>query len=147
MKKKLIFSAITISLVLVSCSVNYNNYPARKTYPPTSNTSSSSVNTEREYNELLKTYKSETADVLNDLLNGSSDSSKTSFSVENKSRCNMVLTISGNNYYKKIPIGANKIGSVMLPKNQSYKLSGMVCNSVYQSTKYISSSYSITLSN
>ena len=146
MKKKLVFSGIITSMLLMSCSVNYNNYPVRKTYPSTSNTSSV-VNTEREYNELLKTHKPETTEVLNDLLNDSSGSIKTSFSVENKSRCNMVLTISGNNYYKKIPIGAGKIGYVMLPKNQSYQLSGMVCNSVYQSTKFISKSYSITLSN
>lgn len=146
MKKKLTFPGILlISLLAVSCSVNYNNYPVRKTYPSTSNTSSP-VNTEREYNEILKTYKPETAEVLNDLLNDSSGNLKTSFSVENKSPCNMVLTISGNNFYRKIPIGAGKIGYVMLPKNQSYKVSGMVCNSVYQSTKYISSSYSITLS-
>jgi hypothetical protein len=59
----------------------------------------------------------------------------------------MVLTISGNNYFKKIPIGANKIGSTMVPKNQNYNISGMVCNSVYQKTKFISSSYNVTLSN
>lgn len=131
----------------MGCSVNYNNYPVRKTtYPSTSNTNSS-ANTEREYNELLKTHKPETAAVLTDLLNDSSENPNTSFSVENKSPCNMVLTISGNNYYKKLPIGAGKIAYVMLPRNQSYKLSGMVCNSVYQSTKFITNSYSITLSN
>ncbi|ASK30855.1 competence protein ComL [Chryseobacterium sp. T16E-39] len=147
MKKKLIFPSIIISLVLVSCSVNYNNYPMKRTYPSNSNNTSSPASTEREYNELIKTHKPETTDVLNDLLNDSSGNTKTSFSVENKSPCNMVLTISGNNYFKKLPIGAGKIGYVMLPKNQSYKLSGMLCNSVYQSTKFISSSYSITLSN
>ncbi|MBK1898221.1 DUF6759 domain-containing protein [Chryseobacterium paridis] len=146
MKKILTFSGIIASLALVNCSVNYNNYPVRKTYP-TSTNANSAASTEREYNELLKTYKPETTQVLNDLLNDSSGSTQTSFSVENKSPCNMVLTITGNNYYRKIPIGANKIGYVMLPKNQSYKVSGMVCNSVYQSTKFISSSYSITLSN
>jgi hypothetical protein len=144
MKKKLAFPGLIVSLILISCSVNYNKYPVRKTYPSASNTSSP-INTEREYNELLKTYKPETTEVLNDLLNDSSGSPKTSFSVENKSPCNMVLTISGNNFYRKIPIGAGKIGYVMLPKNQNYKVSGMVCNSVYQSTKFISNSYSITL--
>ena len=43
----------------------------------------------------------------------------------------MVLIVSSSNYYKKIPIGAGKIGSVMIP----YKLSGMVCQSVYQTSK------------
>ncbi|MDC8105612.1 MULTISPECIES: DUF6759 domain-containing protein [Chryseobacterium] len=147
MKKKLLLPGIILSLIMISCSVNYNNYPIRRNPFPSTSATSSRVSTEREYNELMKTYKPETTEVLNDLLNDSSGSTQTSFSVENKSPCNMVLTISGNNYYRKIPIGANKIGYVMLPKNQSYKLSGMVCNSVYQSTKFITNSYSITLSN
>lgn len=94
--------------------------------------------TEIEFQTLSKTYKSETAAVLTDILNGSSDQDKTSVTVENKSRCNMVLTISGNNYFKKIPIAAGKIGAVIVPKNQNYNLSGMVCNAVYQKTKFIS---------
>lgn len=147
MKKLLLFSGC---LVILNSCVNYNtNYPVKRPYP--SNTSSSypsASEVEREYNELLKTYKSETAEVLTDLLNDPSpDHPKTSLIVENKSPCNMVLTVSGNNYYKKIPIGAGKIGSIMIPKNQNYKLSGMVCRSVYQSTKFISSSYSVAVSN
>nr|WP_315053302.1 DUF6759 domain-containing protein [Chryseobacterium indoltheticum] len=80
-------------------------------------------------------------------MNDSSNSPNVSVSVENKSNCNMVLTISGNNYFKKIPIAANKTGSAMVPKNQNYNLSGMLCNSVYQKTKYIAGSFSIKLSN
>ncbi|RMZ58165.1 competence protein ComL [Chryseobacterium nematophagum] len=141
MKNFLIFSGLLF--IVNSCTMN--NYPIRNNYPNYSN--SSSANTEREYNELLKTYKPETADVLTDLLNGSSDSPQTSISIENKSRCNMVLTVSGNNFYRKIPIGAGKIGYAMIPKNQNYKLSGMVCQSAYSSSKYITNSYAITLSN
>jgi hypothetical protein len=59
----------------------------------------------------------------------------------------MVLTISGNNYFKKIPIASGKIGSVMVPKNQNYNFSGTICSSVYQKTKFISSSYSTKISN
>ncbi|MCW3160331.1 DUF6759 domain-containing protein [Chryseobacterium oryctis] len=152
MKKVINFSGIILSLLsLSSCSINYNsNYPARNQYPRTSTSTTgnnSMSQTEREYQTLIKTYKSETAEVLTDLLNDSSDSPKTSITVENNSRCNMVLTISGNNYFKKIPIGAGKIGSAMVMKNQNYNLSGMLCNSVYQKTKYITSSYNVTLSN
>jgi hypothetical protein len=126
-----------IFLVLNSCGSAYNNYPVK----------SSTSNTEREFNEVLKTYKSETAEVLTYLMNETSPNDpKTALTVENISRCNMVLTVSSNNYYKKIPIGAGKIGSVMIPKNQTYKLSGMVCKSAYQSSKFISDSYSIKLS-
>jgi hypothetical protein len=153
MKKRLPFSIAVIALFLNSCgsTPSYKtNYPVRKPPPVTSNTGSintSATQTEREYQALSKTYKSETAEVLTDLLNGSEESPKTSITVENKSRCNMVLTISGNNYFKKIPIAANKIGSAMVLKNQNYNISGMVCNSVYQKTKFVTSSYNITLSN
>jgi hypothetical protein len=153
MKKRLPFSIAVIALLLNSCgsTTSYKpNYPVRKPTPVTSNTGNSNTSasqTEREYQTLSKTYKSETAEVLTDLLNGSEDSPKTSITVENKSRCNMVLTISGNNYFKKIPIAANKIGSAMVLKNQNYNISGMICNSVYQKTKFVSSSYNITLSN
>ncbi|UOU99685.1 hypothetical protein MUU74_06945 [Chryseobacterium daecheongense] len=152
MKKLLPFSLAIIALLMDSCgSVNYNKkYPERKPSPPSANTGSrntSASQVEREYQALIKTYKPETAEVLTDLLNDSSDSPKTSITVENNSRCNMVLTISGTNYFKKIPIGANKIGSAMVLKNQNYNFSGMVCNSVYQKTKFITSSYNITLSN
>lgn len=136
MRKLLI--GFVIFLVLNSCGSIYNNSPA----------TSSPSNTEREYNEVLKTYKSETAEVLTYLLNETSPNNpKTALTVENNSRCNMVLTVSSNNYYKKIPIATGKIGSVMILKNQTYKLSGMVCQSVYQTSTFISSAYSIKLSN
>lgn len=144
MKKLLVFTGI--SLILTSC-VNYGNYPIRNPYP-TGNSGGSAANTEREYNELMKTYKSETAEVLTDLLNDVDPTNpKTSLTVENASPCNMVLTISGNGYFKKVPIGAGKMGAVMVPKNQSYRLSGMLCNSSYQSTKFITSSYNVKISN
>ncbi|UKB83557.1 competence protein ComL [Chryseobacterium sp. MEBOG06] len=144
MKKLLVLTGI--SYVLISCNANYGSYPVRNRYPVYN--SGSPANTEREYSELIKTYKPETAEVLTDLFNSDDPSnSKTSVSVTNKSPCNMVLTISGNNFFKKIPIGAGKIGYTMVPKNQNYRLSGMLCNSTYQSTKYITSSYSISLSN
>ena len=146
MKKLLVFAGI--SVILASCNVNYGSYPGRTSYPSSTSNPGNRANTEREYNELIKTFKPETADVLNDLLNSDDPKNpKTSISVENKSPCNMVLTVSGNNFFKKIPIGAGKIGYTMVPKNQNYRLSGVLCNSTYQSTKFITTSYSIKLSN
>ncbi|WP_223601540.1 DUF6759 domain-containing protein [Chryseobacterium sp. GVT01B] len=145
MKKLLVFAGI--SVVLASCNVNYGSYPGRTSYPSSTSNSGNRANTEREYSELIKTYKPETAEVLNDLLNNDDPANpRTSISVENKSPCNMVLTVSGNGFFKKIPIGAGKIGYTMVPKNQNYRLSGMLCNSSYQSTKFITTSYSIKLS-
>ncbi|MDH5035311.1 DUF6759 domain-containing protein [Chryseobacterium cucumeris] len=146
MKKLLVPTGIL--LILASCNVNYGGYPGRTSYPYPSNNSGNRANIEREYNDLMKTYKPETADVLNDLLNSDDPKNpKTSISVENKSPCNMVLTVTGGNFFKKIPIGAGKIGYTMVPKNQNYRLSGIVCNSTYQSTKFVTTSYSIKLSN
>ncbi|PKF74717.1 DUF6759 domain-containing protein [Chryseobacterium sp. PMSZPI] len=143
MKKLLILTGI--SCILTSCSVNYGGYPIRP-YP--TNNSGNAASAEREYSELIKTYKPETAEVLNDLLNDDDPGNpRTSISVENRSPCNMVLTISGNNFFKKIPITAGKMGYTMVPKNQNYRLSGTVCNSSYQSTKFITTSYSVKLSN
>ncbi|MCS4303820.1 DUF6759 domain-containing protein [Chryseobacterium sp. BIGb0232] len=146
MKKLLVLTGV--SMILTSCSVNYGGYPIRNPYPTNTGGGSSAANAEREYNELIKTYKPETAEVLNDLLNNDDPGNpKTSISVENKSPCNMVLTVSGNGFFKKIPIGAGKIGYTMVTKNQNYRLSGMLCNSSYQSTKFITTSYAIKISN
>lgn len=146
MKKLLVLTGT--SLILASCNVNYGAYPGGTSYPYPANNSGNRANTEREYNDLIKTYKPETADVLNDLLNSDDPKNpRTSISVENKSPCNMVLTVSGGNFFKKIPIGAGKIGYTMIPKNQNYRLSGVVCNSIYQSTKFVTTSYSVKLSN
>lgn len=132
-----------LSVFLNGCETAHYQRPAaapvKRSAPSVTGSHTSPANqTETEYLALSKTYKSETAAVLTDILNGSADQDKTSVTVENKSRCNMVLTISGNNYFKKVPIAAGKIGAVMVPKNQNYNLSGMVCHAVYQRTKFIS---------
>lgn len=130
---------------LQSCSSNY--YPTFSSGNSTSKSNNPVINTEKEYNELKTTYKKETADVLNSLLNDNSDSDETTITVTNYSSCNMVLTISGNNrFLKKIPIESNGgIGYAMVKKNEQYKLSGMLCKSVYQTTKYITTHYSVSL--
>lgn len=150
--KKLFFFTLLIFLFLNSCAtVNHSiKRPIRKPSIPISNTRtkiSSAAQTEREYQALIKVYKPETAEVLNSLFNDSSNSPNVSITVENQSNCNMVLTISGKNYFKKIPIGAHKTGAAMVPKNQNYNLSGMLCNSVYEKTKFITNSFNIKLSN
>ncbi|MDQ1160502.1 hypothetical protein QE422_000870 [Chryseobacterium sp. SORGH_AS 447] len=140
-------------VALNSCEATHHktvSTPVRRSAPAISNTGTRTTpanQTEIEYQTLSKTYKSETAAVLTDILNGSADQDKTSVTVENKSRCNMVLTISGNNYFKKVPIAAGKIGAVMVPKNQNYNLSGMVCNAVYQKTKFVSGPHRTAVSN
>lgn len=150
MKKFPLFSIILFTAFLNSCETAHYRTVNTTDRGRTSNRkiqTSSTDQAETEYQALSRTYKSETAAVLTDLLNGSEGSPDTSIRIENKSRCNIVLTVSGTNYFKKIPIAADKIGSAMLPKNQNYTISGRVCNSVYQKTKFITGSYKITVSN
>ena len=144
MKKYGVFIILGI-WTIQSCSSNY--YPTYSGGNTASNSSTSVANTQKEYNELKITYKKETAEVLNSLLNDNSDSDETTVTVTNYSPCNMVLTISGNNgFLKKIPIESNGgIGYAMVKKNEQYKLSGLLCKSVYQTTKYITTHYSVSL--
>ena len=150
MKKLLLFSLFII-LFLNSCGTANQNtrQPTRKPSTRLLNTGTktgSSAQTEKEYQALIKVYKPETAEVLNSLFNDSSKSPNVSITIENHSNCNMVLTISGKNYFKKIPIAAHKTGAAMVPKNENYNLSGMLCNSVYEKTMFITNSFSIKLS-
>lgn len=143
---KKIFAFLILFLV-ASCEPKYSVQRSGNTNPPKPASPVVIRQTETEFEQLMKTHKSETAKVLEDLLNGSEGNPNTSISVENNSVCNMVLTISGPNFFKKIPIPAGKIGATMVPKNQNYNLSGMVCRSVYKKTKFVDSSYYITISN
>ena len=148
---KKILTATICSIFLWSCT-NTSSIPKRRiTYPNNTVTTLPKANNNvkvDEYEQLLKTYKSETAEVLTDLLNTPSPTdTKTSLLIENKSRCNMVMIVSGNNYYNKIPIAAGKMAGVMVPKKQNYKLSTKICGTNYQTTKYISESISLKLGN
>ncbi|KQT19259.1 competence protein ComL [Chryseobacterium sp. Leaf404] len=140
--------ALLILWAVAGCEPKHSvQRPAAKVNTPKPAAPAVIRQTETEYEQLMKTHKPETAKVLQDLLNGSEGSPETSISVENNSACNMVLTVSGPNFFKKIPIPSGKIGSTMVPKNQKYNLSGMVCKAVYQNTKFVSTSYSITITN
>lgn len=138
---------VFILVLIVGCEKRHSVQKTVRTNPSRPTSPVVIKQTETEFEQLIKTYKPETAKVLEDLLNGADGNPNTSITVENKSVCNMVLTVSGPNFFKKIPIPAGKIGSTMVPKNQKYNLSGMVCNALYQKTKLVSSSYSITISN
>ena len=148
MNIKQLFLAVISTATLSSCGATYfpparNQYPS-PTKPSTTNVMSRS-DVEREYAELMKTYKPPTADVLNDLLNDSDPSSPTvSITIKNDSSCNMVFNITGNGITTKIPIAAGQMGYTML-KRGPYQLSGMVCNKIYRQNVNITDSHRITL--
>lgn len=132
------FLTLFTFLVLVSC--NLANYPGLGSSP----TATSAGESEREFNELMKTYKPPTEEALNDLLNENSDSTKTTVMFRNASSCNIVLTVSGNGYLEKIPIPAGKLGYAVLKKG-TYSLSSLVCRSIYRGTKTFTTAVTVTL--
>lgn len=105
----------------------------------------SHTSSEDSYEELIKTYEPETADVLNDLLNSDYDSKRTSLIIDNRTNCNFVINIKGGGLNKKIPITKGKLGHVMVNRNSQYSITGNVCGKNYKSSKYISDSYTIIL--
>ncbi|PUB33428.1 hypothetical protein C8J95_10319 [Elizabethkingia sp. YR214] len=144
--KKYLF-LISTMVFLAGCDAmnygTYNRFPRHPSYPGSNNTSI--ANTEREYSELLKTYKPETEAVLNDLLNSTDPNAiNTSIVIKNESSCNMVFTISGSSVFKRIPIGTGKVGYAMIRKG-TYTLSANVCQKVYRETISIRSSQQISL--
>lgn len=102
--------------------------------------------TEREFNELMKTYKPPTEEALNDLLGSSGDHSKTTIMFRNGSSCNMVLAVYALGFEEKIPIPAGGMRYSVLRKG-TYQLSGRVCQSIYRSTKTFTQSVTLTFKN
>ncbi|QCX53354.1 DUF6759 domain-containing protein [Elizabethkingia sp. JS20170427COW] len=118
------------------------SYPSASSFPSTRYPSS---NSNQKYDELVKTYKPDTEEVLNDLLGSSSaDNPRTSLVVKNNSRCNIVLTISTVNFVKKVPIAAGETGYSILNKN-NYNLSAMVCGRVFKQRISLYSSQQLDL--
>lgn len=117
---------------------------ADSVYHPSSSTSTV-ANREKEYQDLLKVYKDDRVDVLNDLLSGENNTKQTSIVVNNHSACNMVLTITSKNWTKKVPIEAGKAGFSMVDRNKSYTLTGYACNAPFTHSKYVTESYIITI--
>lgn len=125
---------------LPSADSVYNN-----SRPNASSSNSTIASREREYQDLVKVYKSDRVDVLNDLLGGDNNTKQTSIVVNNNSSCNMVLTITSKNMVKKVPIEAGKAGFSMVDRNQQYTLTGYACNASFNHSKYVTESYIISI--
>lgn len=143
---KKIWGFVLWLFAFLSCEPVHHVERSSSSTPKPNNTSKPITSPDSDsYDELIKTYKPETAEVLNDLLNDNYDPQRTSVMIDNKSNCNMVITIKGGGLEKKIPVGKQKLGHAMVNRNQQYTISGKVCGKNYRSTKYITDSYTITL--
>lgn len=84
-----------------------------------------------------------TADLLNHLFN-TDPSSKTAYvQIVNKSKCNLIVKISGRKFYN-LDVPANNQNFILLDKG-SYNITTSVCDAKYSSTKKISKDIVVTL--
>ncbi|MBU4537137.1 MAG: hypothetical protein L6264_00200 [Weeksellaceae bacterium] len=84
-----------------------------------------------------------TADLLNHLFN-TDPSSKTAYvQIVNKSKCNLIVKISGRNYYN-LDVPANNQNFILVDKG-NYTLTTSVCDAKYSSVKNISKDVVVTL--
>lgn len=144
---KIIIGLVLLGLLVLNCEPTYRTKrngetsskpaPAQKINKP--------VDTSDNYDDLLKTYKPETEEVLSDLLSGTSDSRRTSLIIDNKTNCNLVVIVKGGNIFKKIPATKAKLSYVMIEKNQNYTISGNLCGKNFKQSARIYDSYTITL--
>lgn len=152
---KRLIVAVFASYLLVSCGAVYTGTGGNSggygssgnaTSNSTADPNTASPETISEYNELIKTYKQDTQQLLSVLLNDDTNSSKTAITVENASPCNMVLTIKSAGFLTKIPIKAGETKGAVLNKD-TYRLTAQVCRANYDEIKYITSAYTIKLKN
>ncbi|WP_051190422.1 DUF6759 domain-containing protein [Kaistella palustris] len=84
-----------------------------------------------------------TADLLNHLFNSDPSSTTAYVQIVNKSKCNLIVKISGKKYYN-LDVPANNQNFVLLDKG-TYTLTTSVCDAKYTSRKNISKDIVVTL--
>ncbi|WHF51220.1 hypothetical protein QGN23_12385 [Chryseobacterium gotjawalense] len=84
-----------------------------------------------------------TADLLNHLFNNDPSSKTAYVQIKNKSKCNLIVKLSGKKFYN-LNIPANNENFIMVEKG-SYSITTMVCDAKYSSTKNIGKDIVITL--
>ena len=121
--------------------------------PTTSQTSSSTINENREFSVLLEkdqiNKKKVNAEVLTYLLNDSDPQEKSTAAViENTSSCNIILRLVGiqNNQIYNLPISRNSKNQFVILKG-NYTLKSNICGAKYYSQKNILEPLILKLSN
>ena len=84
-----------------------------------------------------------TADLLNHLFNSDPNSRTAYVQIVNKSKCNLIVKISGKKFYN-LDVPANNQNFIMVDKG-SYTLTTSVCDAKYSSRKNIGKDIVITL--
>lgn len=84
-----------------------------------------------------------TADMLTHMFNNDPNSKEAYVQIVNKSKCNLIVKISGKKFYN-LTVPANNQNFILIDKG-SYTLTSSICDAKYSSTKKISQDISITL--
>ncbi|MCG2792521.1 MAG: hypothetical protein L6262_03100 [Weeksellaceae bacterium] len=84
-----------------------------------------------------------TAAMLTNILNGASNKNQAVIQFVNKSKCILVIKISGKKFYN-LTVPANNQNSIMVEKG-SYDISTSICDAIYNQTKALNGNLIITL--
>ncbi|MEC5393717.1 DUF6759 domain-containing protein [Bergeyella sp. RCAD1439] len=84
-----------------------------------------------------------TAEILTHLLNNNSNSRQAYLHIRNRSKCNLVLKISGKKFYN-LTVPAQNDNYILLDKGK-YTLTTSICDAKYTSVKEVNSDLEITL--
>lgn len=84
-----------------------------------------------------------TADLLNHLFNTDPSSRTAYIQLVNKSKCNLIVKISGKNFYN-LDVPANNQNFILVDKG-NYTITTMVCDAKYSSVKNINKDIVLTL--
>lgn len=85
----------------------------------------------------------QTAEVLNHLFNNDPHDKNAYIQIENKSKCNLIVQISGKKFYN-LTIPANNNNFIMVEKG-TYKLTTSICDAQYSSIKAVNKDLVISL--
>jgi hypothetical protein len=85
----------------------------------------------------------ETAALLTHLFNNDPNDKTAYIQIENKSKCNLIVKISGKNYYN-LTVPANNKNFIMVDKG-TYKLTTSICDAQYSSIKNVTKDIMISL--
>lgn len=85
------------------------------------------------------------AEAATQFLNDDLENANAAVLFRNQSQCNTIISVSGANYYKKLPVPKGGINYLILKKG-SYHFSSTLCRAQYRSSKILSESIEISIS-
>lgn len=91
----------------------------------------------------VSAHGKKTEDLLNHIFNSDATNKEAYVQIVNKSKCNLIIKISGKKFYN-LDVPANNQNFILVEKG-SYTLTTMMCDAQYSSTKSITKNMVVTL--